>query len=400
MKLEAVTGFLTRRIGLNPDSLGSTMLPKAIRERMRSLGMADGVEYALRLEGDDAEFRNLVDATVVEESWFFRGGEIFSHLAKRIAADGRSAPFRILCLPCCTGEEPYTMAIALLEHGVPPERWRIDGVDLSGKLVAKAVAGLYSEFSFRQTPTDMRAKYFRKEGAAWRIDETVRKAVAFQTGNAVDPSLLMDASPYDVIFCRNVLIYLTPEARGKVLANIERLLAKDGVVCMGHAEPLDDPRFEQREPREFFLFGFRRAVIANVPKAVVKRPVVVKVDKKEVVAAPAAPMRARNELKTVERLSQARQHADKGDYRAAMELCSQLEATEPKAEVYHLMGVIRLAEGDGKSAADLFRKALYLQPDHRDALTQMMHLHRAKGEAKQALLYESRLKKLGEGGTP
>jgi chemotaxis protein methyltransferase WspC len=395
MNFEPAIELLKKRIGLNPESLGSTLLPAAIRERMRCLGLADAGLYARRLESDAAEFGTLADAAVVEESWFFRGGGVFDHLALRLAAERLS--FRVLSLPCCTGEEPYSLAIALIERGVPSERWRIDGVDLSGRLVARAIAGLFSEFSFRQTPADIRARYFRKEGDSWRIDERVRLTVRFRTGNAIDPGLLPDVPPYDAIFCRNVLIYLTVEARRQVVANLDRLLAPDGVVCMGHAEPLDGPRFEPLEPRGFFLFGRRRAAASISPRPTVPRSIVAR--RPSAITRASTPIRPAAETPGApHRLEVARQHADRGDYRAAKDLCQQLEATgEASAEVYHLMGVIALAQGDG-AAADLFRKALYLRPDHREALTHLMHYHRGRGEARQAALYERRLRQADEGG--
>lgn len=395
MNLDPAIDLLKRRIGLNPESLGTTLIPTAVRERIRCLGLADAEVYARRLESDPTEFAALADAAVVEESWFFRGGEVFNHLARRIAAEEKS--FRILSLPCCTGEEPYSMAIALLEHGVTPDRGQIDAVDLSGRLIAKAVAGLYSEFSFRQTPPDLRARYFQKEAGLWRIDGRARAAVHFQTGNAIDPSLLADRPPYDVIFCRNVLIYLTVEARARVSANLARLLTPDGLVCMGHAEPLGDPRFEPREPREFFLYGRRVAVSPAArptpPKpAPARRPA-------PALRPPARAVSRPNPTPPIDRLGQARGLADRGEYPAAKDLCRQIEsAGEPSADVFHLMGAIALAEGDPATAADHFRKALYLQPDHRDALTHLMHFHRARGDTIQAAVFERRLQQTGGGG--
>jgi chemotaxis protein methyltransferase WspC len=398
MNLQPAIDVLKRRMGVNPDSLGATLLPNAIRERMRFLDLADAEAYARRLDSDAAEFGTLADATVVEESWFFRGGAVFAHLAKRIAEDGRTKPFRVLSLPCCTGEEPYSMAIALLEQGVSPDRWHIDAVDLSGRLIAKAVAGLYPEFSFRQTPPDVRVRYFHKEGERWRIDGKARTAVHFHIGNAIDPTLFANVAPYDVVFCRNVLIYLTGEARAQVVANLDRLLAWDGVVCMGHAEPLDDRRFDQREPREFFLYGRHQAVAppkprpASVKPAPIRRP------------APFARKAAATEVRPkaippVDRLEAAKRLADQGDYAAAKDLCRQIEsAGDPSADVFHLMGVIALAEGDVGVAADHFRKVLYLQPTHADALTHLMHFHRARGNAGQAALYERRLIRARDGG--
>src|SRR5262249_8781045 len=158
-------------------------------------------------------FEALVEEVVVPETWFFRGAGLFTDLAKRIRNTALSRPFRVLSVPCSTGEEPYSLAIALAEANVSPQAFTLEGVDLSGRSVERAQRGCYGAFSFRQTDPGLHDRYFRPAGREWEIDATLRQAVRFRTGNLVDPQFLWGEAPYDLILCRNLLIYLHPEAR-------------------------------------------------------------------------------------------------------------------------------------------------------------------------------------------
>ena len=166
MNLEPVIDLLRRRIGLDPESLGPAALPRAIAHRMQALKLTEAASYAVRLESDAAEFQLLIGEVTVPETWFFRGGEVFLYLARQVAEIIRlrrtERPFRILTVPCSSGEEPYSLAIALMENGVSPTGWEIEAVDLSERQLARARRGRFSEFSFRQTTPELRQRYFAR----------------------------------------------------------------------------------------------------------------------------------------------------------------------------------------------------------------------------------------------
>src|SRR5207248_5723916 len=130
----------------------------------------------------------------VPEAWFFRGGGLFEALARRVAALPPARPFRALSLPCGSGEEPYSLAMALLEAGVPPGRWTTEGVDISARVVEAARRGVYRELSFRQTAPGLRDRYFRPVPGGWELSPGVRGRAHFRVGNVVDPGLLPDGS--------------------------------------------------------------------------------------------------------------------------------------------------------------------------------------------------------------
>jgi chemotaxis protein methyltransferase WspC len=264
MSPDPVAALLERLIGLDAASLGPSALPAAVAERQRALGLPDPAAYAGQLAQSPAEQAELIDRLIVPETWFFRGGTgLFAHLAREAAArtaDGGRV-FRALSFPCSTGEEPYSLAIGLTEAGLPPGRWAVEGIDLSPRLLAAAEGGVYREFSLRQTDPGRRARYFRHVDKGWALDDAVRSRVRYRVGNLLDPKLSAEA--YDLILCRNVLIYLTPAARRTALETLERLLVPDGWLGVGHAEgPSVAGRGFQREGPEG-LFLFRRGSSAQ-----------------------------------------------------------------------------------------------------------------------------------------
>ena len=401
MKIDRVLALLSERIGLNPESLGPTAIPKLIAERMGRLGIENPNAYAEFLIGDPREFQTLVEGTVVVESWFFRGGDVFDFLAKRIAARSNGGPFRVLSVPCCTGEEPYSLAIALLEAGVPRTKWSILGVDLSSREIVSARRGNYPEFSFRQISAALKTRYFRAEKSRWQLDEKIAAAVDFRQENLVDSTFLEGEAPFDLIFCRNVTIYLTTLARVRTLNNLDRLLTPDGLLCMGHSEPLNDPRFEQFEPLEHFLYRRKSKWVAEVlesPAPPTAQPQLrISAPPKVGFSTPATAVKL--PVATVDRCAEARRLADRGDTEAALEICRRLEASSAvNAELYHLMGVLHLARGAKDEAGNCFRKALYLNSNHAESLVLLIHHSRERGDSKQAELYRLRLERLSAGG--
>ncbi len=237
--------LLTSRIGLDPVSMGPHLIVRAARRRMAELGMADLGEYAAHVLGSEAEQQALIEEVVVPESWFFRDERPFRWLADHvrerwIAAPWRS-PLRALSVPCAGGQEPYSIAIALLDAGLPRGRLHIDAVDVSTRLLDVARRGIYSANAFRGAEQGRWTRHFRRIPEGYEIDPAIRSTVRFARGNILDPALLAGSPAYDVVFCRNLLIYLGASAREGVLATLDRLLVDDGVLFIGHADRLDAP---------------------------------------------------------------------------------------------------------------------------------------------------------------
>lgn len=419
MNVNAVAELLQERIGVDPLSLGAAVLSSIVARRMRALGVTTPQHYAAHLRNSAEDFAALIEDVVVAETWFFRGGNVFSYLADHarrwITAAPTDSVFRILSAPCSSGEEPYSMAIALMEAGVPRERWTIKGVDLSPRSLARARQGVYRESSLRETPAHLQRKYFHENNGGWRLDPALRDLVCFQQGNLLDPGLLHGAAPFDLIFCRNVLIYLHAEARTRVLANLDRLLTPRGLLCMGHAEPLSllDPRFQATGPHDSFLFQRREKPhptrsIPNSEEAVPsqgragKIPAPRKNRSRRSGSGRSSLPGTRTSLSSItsaDLLLQARQEANAGVLDKALQTCqAHCSAAEPSASAYSLLGVIHQARQEKAKAVECFRRALYLDPQHEEALLHLMLLSQEGGNEAEATRLRRRLGRKIAGG--
>ena len=210
---------------------------------MRDLKLNDLTAYEQHIGQSAPELDELIEETIVAESWFFRDKYPFEWLrayVRRgwISLPGRR-PLQILSLACAAGEEPYSIAIALSEEGLPTRRYHIDAIDISARRLARARRGIYSQNAFRGSGALCHSRYFRPHSEGYEIDQEMCSEIRFIQGNVLDPGLLDRATVYDVIFCRNLLIYLVPSARAAVLALIDRVLSTDGVLFIGHADRLD-----------------------------------------------------------------------------------------------------------------------------------------------------------------
>lgn len=426
MNISPVEVLVRDRIGLDPASLGAATFRRTVEGRMTAHGLTDPAAYAGLLTTEPADWAALVGELVVHETWFFRGGAgLFDHLVRWVRE--RAAPVRVLSVPCSTGEEPYSLAIALDAAGVPPAHYQIDGVELARDHLLRAVAGRYTAFSFREPGPDPRPRHFVPVGEdRWELRTQLRERVRFRPGNLIEPGFLAGEPPYDLILCRNLFIYLTPDARARALANLDRLLAPDGRLCLTPAEAdrLPAGRFVPDGPANLSIFRRANGPDAMAPRSgVVARPtgsgvvprsgIVPPARRDETArksgAAPVPAARIRYEHVPLPKPAAAlpppdpqqagRELADSGQLDAARAVCEAALVSSPSAGLFSLLGVVHLATGQRDEAADAFRKALYLDPDHAEAITHMIVLCEQRGDPGQAAALRHRLARLERGVT-
>ncbi len=405
--LDEVAALLAGRVGLEPATLGRDAVAAAVRSRLAGRGPRAAAHYLERLRGDDAEFRDLVEELVVLESWFFRDGRPFECLRWFVGEHRPGRPLRLLSVPCGTGEEPYSMALTLLAAGLEPDAFEVDAVDLSRRALARALRGAYGARSFRE-PVDWAVspcqRYLRPEGEEFRVADGPRDRVRFQEGNLADPGFLGGRrAAYDVIFCRNLLIYFTEEARRAALTNLHRLLAEGGLLYLGHTEGRAglDPRFAPLTAEYPFAFtpapqrpaspAGRTAVVAPQKRGKQgrrpSRPAPAPVSE----APPAA----------VPSLGEARAAANAGRLDEAARVCEALARQRPPpADALSLLGVVRQAQGRADDAERCFQQALYLDPGCHEALVHLTLLAEARGDREQAARYRRRAGRSGTGREP
>jgi chemotaxis protein methyltransferase CheR len=239
-------GWIAQRLGLHFDDTKLEFLAEVLDRCADSKGLASH-SYLDRLEGPDieADLRAIALELTVPETYFFRHIDQFRAFADAALPEAQAtrASIRRLSLlsaGCASGEEPYSLAMVARERGVDPG-WNIAirALDINPAMLAKAARGRYSAWALRETPADSRQRWFRSVGREFELDETIRTAVTFQEVNlARENAELWMPELYDVIFCRNVLMYFTPDNAQALVARITRSLAPGGHLFLGHAETL------------------------------------------------------------------------------------------------------------------------------------------------------------------
>jgi chemotaxis protein methyltransferase CheR len=240
----ALAALLHARSGLvlGPDKLYlvETRLGALMkRERLADLG---ALVARLSAPAGETLAREVVELMTTNETFFFRDGKPFEHVKatalRRIhAARPAGQPIRIWSAACSTGQEAYSLAMIVAEAKpwLGDRRVEIVGTDLSREVLARAREGLYSQFEVqRGLPIQLLVKHFRQEGTAWRLSEAIRAMVTWREGNLLGD--LRALGRFDIVFCRNVLIYFDQPTKGRVLAAIAAQMPADGVLYLGGAE--------------------------------------------------------------------------------------------------------------------------------------------------------------------
>jgi chemotaxis protein methyltransferase CheR len=256
----------------------SRLLPVSRRVAVAGL---KGLIEKIRRPGNESLIVEVVEAMATNESLFFRDKVPFDHFRETImpallASRAQQRRVRIWCAAASTGQEPYSLAIALKEMGSQLAGWRVDilATDFSLEVLEKAKAGIYSQFEVqRGLPIQMLVKYFTQVGEMWQIAPEIRAMVQFRPFN-----LLQDCSQlggFDVVFCRNVLIYFDQQTKVEVLNRIARVLVPDGYLVLGAAEtvvgvtssfrPIPDKRalYGPNPAQQRSAGGFPRAVAVS-----------------------------------------------------------------------------------------------------------------------------------------
>jgi chemotaxis protein methyltransferase CheR len=220
---------------------------RRVVERMVATDSRSFESYFARLRADmHKEIEQFVNAFTVNETYFFREEHQLACLssdllAARLKANARARQIRIWSVPCSTGEEPYSIAIWLLENWALVDQYEIEivGSDIDTDVLALAREGVYGSRALMRLPPDLTRKYFYEgERETWRIIDDLRQSVRFTAANIVDRAETRSHGQFDVIFCRNVLIYFDETSRRVAAENLYENLLPGGFICLGHAESM------------------------------------------------------------------------------------------------------------------------------------------------------------------
>ncbi|MBV7501612.1 protein-glutamate O-methyltransferase CheR [Achromobacter sp. ACM05] len=419
--VEEFSGLLKRRMGLDSGSIGQAAVERAVRHRMHAAGVDDEQDYLMRVQAWPEEMQQLIEAVIVPETWFFRYPESQDAMAalarERLFAPGcEGRMLRVLSVPCSSGEEPYSIAMALLDAGVPPHRFHVDAIDISVRMVEFAQRAVYGRNSFRGGDLAFRDRHFSEVPDGHQLAARVRGQVRFQPGNLFDPNLLAGAAPYDFVFCRNLLIYFDLATQERAVQVLRRFARDDGVLFVGPAETslLTGRRLPAVPLARSFAFRAKPAPApAEMPAAAraplsgqgpivhawtpPRRPVAqtpaprLPMPHAAIADTPSAPPAAATGQAAQTSLREIAALADLGRVRDAMAKCqAHIDIHGASADALHLQGLLLDAEGQSRQAQAAYRKALYLDPNHREALLHLAALVASDGDHESARRLQAR----------
>ena len=239
--------FLYRRTGMLFAEDKRYYIDRRLHERIAATGAQSFQAYfALLRSGLDSEVEHLVNAFTINETYFFRE----DHQLRCMTSDLLGAvirtkqpgdPIRIWSVPCSTGEEPYSIAIWLMENFPDVDNYQIEivGSDIDTRALAAAADGVYGARALMKLSPSLIARYFERASAdAHRIDAGLRDSIQFTEVNLIDARAMAQHGRFDIIFCRNVLIYFDDASRRAAAENLFDCLHPGGFICLGHSETM------------------------------------------------------------------------------------------------------------------------------------------------------------------
>jgi len=247
---EELKNYILTRTGMDMAEEMREVYERKILGRVKELKLRSIKDYYFYLKYDkrgEEEFEKLIDIIIPKETYFFReerqlSAFVFEVLPEVVQYNQKMKMrhIRIWCAGCSTGEEAYTLAILLNEYG-EIGKWdiKIIATDINPQAIKKAREGVYGESSFRNTKSIYKTLYFERVGnGVFRIKDDIKKMVTFARKNILEPDFSLSPEKFDIIFCRNVLIYFDKEAKKKAAENFYNALREEGFLFLGHAESL------------------------------------------------------------------------------------------------------------------------------------------------------------------
>ena len=381
----AIIQHLNQTTGLACANLGVLNIRRSIANRMAILNCKTVASYWFQLQQNSEEWQAFLNEVVVPETSFFRDRVPFQLLAnwakdhcfRGLKTDRK---LRILCLPCSTGEEAYSIALSLLAVGLTLEQFRIEAIDLSDRAVTTAKKGCYST-----KPVGIEWErchgYWKFKNDVLQILPAVQKVIEFKVGNIIDRQILSSdcGEQYDIIFCRNLLIYFDTETRQQVLSSFHYFLKSDGLLFVGHAETGTLGRDRWTAVPHAFSFAYHKAIFVAEsigPKAIPKSLVTTKKTSN-----PLASKVSISQKLVVDLLIRSKELANNNQLNEALKDCKLYLKDFPMCgDGYFLMGQIYQAMKLTTDAERCLKRSIYLKPQNTEALMQLALLRDGTGD--------------------
>lgn len=261
--------FLYRRTGMIFGESKRYYIERRIAERMAATGTRSFLAYFAHIELDHGEAEHLINIFTVNETYFYREEHQLQCLSRALLPSiirhrNPGDLVRIWSVPCSTGEEPYSIAIWLLENWPVVDAYHVEivGSDIDTQVLQDALVGDYGERALSRLSPDLIERYFEpaRDGHR-RIIEDLRESVKFTVANLVDPASVAAQGLFDIVFCRNVLIYFDDASRLRAVNNLYDALHPGGYICLGHTESMS------RISKRYDLRRFEDAIVYQRPES-------------------------------------------------------------------------------------------------------------------------------------
>ena len=243
---------IKRKTGIDLALYKEAQMKRRLTSLYEKKGFSSFVQFLSALEKDRDLMNEFLDRMTINVSEFYRNGKRWEVLQNKIFPKllATNKRLKIWSAACSTGEEPYSLAM-VLSHHVPLSQIGILATDLDENVIQKAKLGLYPERSLAEVPKDVQTKYFQKEGQFYKVNEEIKRTVTFKKHN-----LLKDPyeSNFDLIVCRNVMIYFTEEAKDKIYGNFSKSLRSGGILFVGSTEQIFNPARYGFEVEDTFFY--------------------------------------------------------------------------------------------------------------------------------------------------
>lgn len=409
---DGVSAAIERLFGLQLREERLPDLKRALYKAAQQLGLADREACAkLLLSGklDSAAMEVLASQLTVGETYFFRDEDAFAALSTRIlpgliAARRRAGDhrLRIWSAACCTGEEVHSIGILLRQLLPDIADWHITllGTDINAGFLRKAAEGVYGQWSFRATPAELRTRHFRRVGGGrYALLPAIRRMASFAVLNLADETAMagMRNGAFDLILCRNVLMYFSPAQASKVIDVLHAALLQDGWLAVAPCEA-SPVLFERFHPAHCAGSIFYRKDRLQVPCPAFQPAVATPMSTQAAANAtagravyvppPAAPKSppAEAPLPAQTLAARARALADQRRMDEALTWCDRWISTQKLDPAAHyLRGMILTEAGDLPAACAAFERSLYIAPDGVMAGLALAGLERDRGRGSQAV---------------
>lgn len=426
MAFSHIKNLLHKTIGLHVESVGESSIDRAINQRMKITDCKSASAYYKFIKEDKAELEELIEEVVVPETWFFRNVTPFEVLRdaalkiydnavktkKTVTNQECEIPqLNVLSIPCSNGEEPYSIAMMLNESGLKKENYRVDAVDVSYRALKKARLAIYGNHSFREQGMKSMDRYFEEVKTGFRVIPSISESVSFKQGNILADPISPSAGYYDVIFCRNLLIYFDRETQKTILDKLSTMLKYGGLLFVGHAEAGQIDKNKFTKLRISKAFSFRKKTTNKMDGMIFQeneQPVsklkdiydqLVEVTKKDIalskkINSPKYKAFSKEDKMVESSFSKVAEMISMGLLFDAAKVCEYiLEKSPENPDAYYYLGLISNLQGSDGGAEALLRKAIYLSPNHHNALALSAVLAERRGDEDGAKSLRRREKK-------